>query len=83
MLTACEKSTIAQRFIATFKLLEYNRDSTLYGTVLSQFLFTLSASGDQFASTEIAMETLKNGQVKHYGPFQIHGVRLILTPPAP
>jgi hypothetical protein len=71
-------------FISSCLQLEYNRDNdqTLYGTARVQCLYTLYPSGDQFNCRLVVKETLANGQVNTFGPFQYHGVRLILTPPA-
>jgi hypothetical protein len=71
-------------FISSCLQLEYNhdKDQTLYGTALVQCLYTLYPSGDQFNCRLVVTETLANGQVNTFGPFQYHGVRFILTPPA-
>lgn len=71
-------------FISSCLQLEYNRDEnqSLYGTVIAQGLYTLYPSGDQFKCRLVVTETLANGEVIQYPPFDSHGVRLILTPPA-
>jgi hypothetical protein len=71
-------------FISSCLQLEYNRDDTqsLYGTALVQAQYTLYPSGDQFKCRLVVTETLADGEVFHYGPFQSQGVRFILTPPA-
>ena len=75
------KKVSARTFISSLLLLEYNKDASLYGTVKVQTLYTLYPSGDQYDCNIVATETLANGQVNVFGPFQAHGVRLTLEPP--
>jgi hypothetical protein len=75
------KQTGDRTFIATFKLLEYNHDASLYGTVLLLYRYKLYPSGDQYDSTFFVRETLANGQVNAFPGEDAHGVRLLLEEP--
>jgi hypothetical protein len=75
------KQTGYRTFIANFKLLEYNRDSSLYGTTLLLFRYKLYPSGDQYDATLFVRETLANGQMPTYPRINAHGVRLVLEEP--
>jgi hypothetical protein len=75
------KQTGNRTFIATFKLLEYRHDASLYGTVVVLYRYKLYPSGDQYDSTLSFRETLANGQVTTQRGSDAHGVRLALEEP--
>jgi hypothetical protein len=75
------KKVAARTFISSLLQLEYNTDASLYGTAKIQTRYTLYPSGDQYDCTLVATETLSDGTVNHYGPFQFHAVRLTLEAP--
>jgi hypothetical protein len=75
------KQTGDLTFIATFELLEYDRDANFVGTVILQVRYKLYPSGDQYDARRVATETLANGQVNTSPPLDAHGVRLHLIAP--
>jgi hypothetical protein len=73
----------ARTFIATFLVLEYNKDSSLYGTTKLDYVYTLT-SKDTYDAVFFFTETFANGEVNPdanpFGPIKAHGERLILVP---